>query len=76
MLFQCSRVKGPILRECTDAEGEGDVTSSTGHAQSIRESLIQLDYIPLFPAWIVTNHMTVRTQEDVQNNNVFLRHLS
>lgn len=43
--------------------------------RALRESLIKLDYIPLFPAWTVTNHMTVRTQEDVQNNNVFLRHL-
>lgn len=49
-----------VLRERTDAEGEGDVASSTEHA----EFLIQLYYIPLFPAWIVTDHMTVKTQED------------
>lgn len=46
----------------TDAEGEGHVASSTGHAQSImREFLIQLYYIPLFPAWTVTNHDSENT---------------
>ncbi len=44
--------------------------------RALWEIPIQLYYIPLFPAWTVTNHMTVRTQEDVQNSNVFLRHFS
>lgn len=52
--------------------GEGG--GGTGHwhhlpdmHRALWEFLIQLYYIPLFPAWTVTNHMTVRTQEDVQN---------
>lgn len=44
--------------------------------KALWEFLNQLHYIPLFPAWTVTNHMTVRTQEDVQNSKVFLRHFS
>lgn len=53
--------QGTSSGKCADAEGEQDMWHHLLYMHSaLWVFFIQLDYIPLFPAGIVTNHMTVK----------------